>query len=124
MEIDSVVKYTSDKAISRKKAMSLFTDNSCDFILGIGCLDQGVDIPSCQSLIMLASSRNPRQYVQRRGRVLRNPTDGSKTSVKIFDIFSLPLFDPRYEGLIEAQILRAWEFLNCSNNKNKTEVKI
>ncbi len=40
-------------------------------IVSIKCLDEGVDIPSTTHAIILASSQNPREFIQRRGRVLR-----------------------------------------------------
>lgn len=40
-------------------------------VVAIKCLDEGVDIPSVTHALILASSKNPREYIQRRGRVLR-----------------------------------------------------
>jgi len=39
--------------------------------VAIRCLDEGVDVPATRTAYMLASSSNPRQFVQRRGRILR-----------------------------------------------------
>ena len=35
------------------------------------CLDEGVDVPSAETAIIMASTSNPREYIQRRGRILR-----------------------------------------------------
>lgn len=53
-------------------------------LVSIRCLDQGVDIPSIDHAMILASSTNPRQFIQRRGRVLR--TAPYKYSANIFDL--------------------------------------
>ena len=48
-------------------------------LLSIRCLDEGVDIPSVSHALILASSQNPREFIQRRGRVLRtDPNDPTK----------------------------------------------
>ena len=39
------------------------------------CLDEGVDVPSAETAIIMASTSNPREYIQRRGRILRRHPD-------------------------------------------------
>jgi len=48
-----------------------FADGRIQYLVAMRCLDEGVDIPSTQRAYFLASSTNPRQFIQRRGRVLR-----------------------------------------------------
>ena len=48
------------------------------------CLDEGVDVPGTQSAYILASSSNPREFIQRRGRILRNAP--GKVEAKIYDL--------------------------------------
>ena len=116
LKIDSYVKYHS-KILNRQEALNLFKKKNCNFILSMHCLDQGIDIPSCESLILLSSSGNPREYIQRRGRVLRNPPNKIKPVVKIFDIFAFPQgLEEMYRGLVMTQLVRAWEFISCSQN--------
>jgi superfamily II DNA or RNA helicase len=101
---------------NRAETLRLFKVKNRNYVLSMHCLDQGVDIPSCESLIMLSSSTNPREYIQRRGRVLRNPPGKVKPPVKIFDVSALPMnADPDYKGMIVVQLARAWEFIRCSN---------
>jgi len=59
-----------------------------DYLLAINCLDEGVDVPDCPTAIIIASSSNERQFIQRRGRVLRKSEDKSKASV--YDMITLP----------------------------------
>jgi len=114
--IDSYVKY-HNKIINRRDALELFRINNCNFILSINCLNQGVDIPSCSSLILMSSSGNPREYIQRRGRVLRNPKDSKKPPVKIYDIFAFPQkLKDSYKDIVFNRLLRAWEFISCSES--------
>jgi len=116
LKIDSYIKYHSG-VLKRDEALNLFRRNNCRFILSMHCLDQGVNIPSCESLILLSSSRNPREYIQRRGRVLRNPTNRIKPTVKIYDILAFPQHpEEMYRGIIMTQLLRAWEFIRCSQS--------
>lgn len=57
-------------------------------IVAIKCLDEGVNIPSIKTAFILASSTNPKEYIQRRGRVLRK-FEGKKYAV-IYDFVTLP----------------------------------
>lgn len=112
LRIDSYVIYHS-QIYRRGEALRLFKEKNCRFILSMHCLDQGVDIPECQSIIFMSSSGNPREYIQRRGRVLRNYE--GKPPVKMFDVLVFPKeTDSIYRGLVKVRLLRAWEFLDCS----------
>lgn len=57
-------------------------------ITAIKCLDEGVNIPAIQKAFILASSTNPKEYIQRRGRVLRKHE--GKEYAEIFDFITLP----------------------------------
>ena len=52
------------------------------------CLDEGVDIPRAENAIFCASTGNPRQFVQRRGRVLRKAA--GKEKAKVWDLIVTP----------------------------------
>ena len=94
-------------------ALRLFKRAPYKYVLSMHCLDQGVDIPDCHSLIFLSSSGNPREYIQRRGRVLRNYQ--GKPTVNIYDTFVFPSeVNEIYSGIVMTQLLRAWEFLDSS----------
>jgi superfamily II DNA or RNA helicase len=53
-------------------------------------LDEGVDLPNAKHGILLASSENPRQYIQRRGRLLRKPSQTDKQFAYIYDLIVAP----------------------------------
>jgi superfamily II DNA or RNA helicase len=76
---------------SMKRRERLLTDvksNRLDGLVAIRCLDEGIDIPDIRMGFILASSTNPRQFIQRRGRLLRK-ADG-KTNAEIWDFIVTP----------------------------------
>ena len=57
-------------------------------IVAIKCLDEGVNIPGIRTAFILASTTNPKEYIQRRGRVLRKADN--KPFAEIYDFVTLP----------------------------------
>lgn len=57
-------------------------------IVAIKCLDEGVNIPGIRTAFILASTTNPKEYIQRRGRVLRKADH--KDIAEIYDFVTLP----------------------------------
>ena len=57
-------------------------------LVAIKCLDEGVNIPGIRTAFLLASSTNPKEYIQRRGRVLRKAA--GKDFAVIYDFITLP----------------------------------
>ena len=55
-----------------------------DSIISIKCLDEGIDVPEVRIAIILASSSNSAQFIQRRGRILRNATGKEKAEIYDF----------------------------------------
>jgi superfamily II DNA or RNA helicase len=88
-------------------------------LVSIKCLDEGVDIPAADHALILASSQNPRQFIQRRGRVLRK-SEG-KYLARIHDALVLP-FDlqqePEQTALLRSELARAIEFASHAQNKS------
>jgi superfamily II DNA or RNA helicase len=66
-----------------------FAAGNIKVLLAIKCLDEGVDIPAARMAYILASSGNPREFIQRRGRLLR-PTEGKPFAV-IYDFVVVPM---------------------------------
>jgi superfamily II DNA or RNA helicase len=88
-------------------------------LVAIRCLDEGVDIPSITHAVILASSRNPREFIQRRGRVLRLAE--GKFSAVIHDLLVVPpdRGDARQlDGLLRAEMARAREFAGDALNRS------
>lgn len=104
-----------------QRTLEFFIKNG-GIMIAIRCLDEGVDIPSISHAVILASSQNPRQFIQRRGRVLR--VADFKTMAYIWDTLVMPLDnDKEDEGiqdtLTRAEIIRSLEFANNAMNQEE-----
>ncbi|HID3973154.1 TPA: DEAD/DEAH box helicase family protein [Enterobacter cloacae] len=87
-------------------------------LVSIKCLDEGIDIPAVSHAFILASSQNPRQFIQRRGRVLRK-SPGKDLAV-IHDAIVVPLnqeSESEQISLLKAELIRALEFADSALNK-------
>lgn len=85
--------YTGDKDPQKARPIMLqqFRQGIRKILLAIGCLDEGIDIPSCDAAIFVSSSTSERQFIQRRGRVLR--TAPGKQRAWIYDYLVVPQLD-------------------------------
>ena len=86
-----VSQFTSrENAEKRKLLQKEFAEGKqMQALVAIRCLDEGVNIPSIETAFILASSTNPKEYIQRRGRVLRLAE--GKRSATIYDFVTLPM---------------------------------
>lgn len=82
--------YTGDKDASKMRPIMLkeFRQGIRKILLAVGCLDEGIDIPACDATIFVSSSTSERQFIQRRGRVLRTAPD--KKQAWVFDYLVYP----------------------------------
>ena len=87
-------------------------------------MDEGVDIPAADFALIIASSSNPRQYIQRRGRVLRKDKLNPGKIANIYDLCILPSSnyngDKQFASMIQSEISRISEFAEHSINSNFT----
>ncbi|MEV0156005.1 DEAD/DEAH box helicase family protein [Micromonospora sp. NPDC050686] len=92
-------------------------------LVAMRCLDEGVDIPDARVGYLLASSSNPRQFIQRRGRILRRAP--GKDTAEIIDYIAIPQagapinFDVERKLLIR-ELERANEFGKLAENYEAT----
>lgn len=86
-----VAKFTSEESAAEREQLKEAFDkaNYLQTLVAIRCLDEGVNIPSIQRAFILASSTNPKEYIQRRGRVLRKFK--GKKYAHIYDFITLPI---------------------------------
>ena len=106
----------------REVLLSEFASGDKDVLLAIKCLDEGVDIPSTKTAIILASSHNPIEFIQRRGRILRPHAD--KEMAVIHDLIVLPRYIPEEstpimtfeKTIIKNELERLKEFSSSSIN--------
>ena len=94
------------------ETLELFT-SSGGILLSIHMLDEGVDIPSIDSALIIASSKNERQFIQRRGRVLRVNRD----KAKVADIWDILVTDETGRAYTDSEVDRAIEFAKMALNK-------
>jgi superfamily II DNA or RNA helicase len=77
-------------------------------------LDEGIDIPEIERAIILASSTNPREFVQRRGRLLRvNPPH--KKFAEIYDLVVI-VDEYNFSGLNNRELSRLLEYSSIAEN--------
>jgi superfamily II DNA or RNA helicase len=75
----------------REELLRDFASGRLQALVAIRCLDEGVDVPRTETAYILASSTNPRQFIQRRGRVLRRAP--GKHTATIYDFITVPDLD-------------------------------
>ena len=68
----------------REHIIAKFKSKDYQVIVAIKCMDEGIDIPTAGIGILMASSTNPREYIQRVGRIIRQSPD--KVTAKLYDI--------------------------------------
>jgi superfamily II DNA or RNA helicase len=118
----------SETASERNRILSSFDDGIIDAIAAIRVLDEGFDIPSCRLAFILASSNSYRQYIQRRGRVLRRAP--GKDAAIIYDFVAVPSLDllrrnkTIWRKQIAVELTRMREFVVLSNNAESQQIQI
>jgi superfamily II DNA or RNA helicase len=115
-------RFTSREGLrERRDILDRFRLGDIDALVAIRCLDEGIDVPACQRAYFLASSRNPRQFVQRRGRILRRSP--GKEQAEIFDLMvRVPegaLNSAVERALLVEEFKRISEFANLARNSGE-----
>ena len=126
----SLRKYTGKtKYKDRKTILNSFSDGKIDALIAMKCLDEGIDVTRAEVGIFCSSTTNPKQYIQRRGRVLR--LHKNKSKALIYDIMVKPRrissdnnFFEWERNLIKKEIKRIKEFCESANNKYEALSKI
>lgn len=121
---DSVmVKQFTANSTNREEILKNFEESKIHVLTSMKCLDEGVDVPRSELAIFCASTGNPRQFIQRRGRVLRLHKD--KIHATIHDLVVVPEVadESTYEmekGLVKKELERVVDFANLAMNKTDT----
>lgn len=118
LNIQFFVGETKDRAL----LLNDFSKKEVHMLFAIKVLDEGVNVPMAQNAIFLASGKNYREFVQRRGRVLRKYKTETfeKTHANIYDIVVLPTLKQYKENkttsrkLIISEFRRLFEFYKLS----------
>jgi superfamily II DNA or RNA helicase len=104
----------------RDEVLKKFATGDIEVLTSMKCLDEGVDVPRSELAIFCASTGNPRQFIQRRGRILRKHPD--KHIAIIHDLVVAPEFDSTEENynmernLLKGELQRVKDFAGLSEN--------
>lgn len=102
----------------RMQLVNSFNKSMIDSLVAIRCLDEGINIPSIEGALLLSSNDDYREFVQRRGRILRTYTDeftGKKKQIaNIYDVIVLPTDNMSNFALIELR--RFYEYARLADN--------
>lgn len=118
MKIDA-----STDAEDRDNIISAFSRGTINCLLSMRILDEGVDVPAIERAIIVASSSNTGQFIQRRGRLLRKSK--GKNVAEIYDIlvlasndYDLGTMNDLEKSIMEKELKRALIFSKAANNKS------
>lgn len=123
----TVAQFTSDSK-NRNELLSDFASGKLDVLTSMKCLDEGVDVPRSELAIFCASTGNPRQFIQRRGRILRTHKD--KQFAVIHDLVVAPTMNhesPAYtveRNLLRSELKRVKDFASLSENPTATLMEL
>lgn len=102
----------SENMAERMDLVESFNEGAIDSLAAIRCLDEGINIPSIEGALILSSNDDYREFVQRRGRILR--TYGNKKYANIYDVIVLPSHDTT--KMAEIELRRFYEYARLAIN--------
>lgn len=108
----TVKKFTGDTK-DREDILRDFSSGKLQVLTSMKCLDEGVDVPRSELAIFCASTGNPRQFIQRRGRVLR--THKEKQYAYLHDLVVIPQINKTSPSFRMEQMLLANELKRVNN---------
>lgn len=115
-----VGKITSDEdLLLREENIKDLENRLIDVIVSIRVLDEGIDIPCCENAYILASSKSNREFIQRRGRVLRNYKNKEFATIYDFVITSSEVVSDSMTKVISDEFYRVNEFAKLAKNKDE-----
>lgn len=113
--------FTAEENMSTRMALvDNFSKGYIDALAAIRCLDEGINIPSIESALILASNDDYREFVQRRGRILRK--FGNKKEANIYDVIVLPSSD--MQNFAKIELRRFLEYAKLAINKESNLLKL
>ena len=121
----TTVEQFTARETDRDRILRDFAKGVTDVLVAMKCLDEGVDVPRAENAIFCASTGNPRQFIQRRGRILRIHED--KSMANIHDLVVVPYVDYDIESfnmersLLKRELQRVSDFAKIATNSSHTE---
>ena len=110
----------SENMADRMELVDAFNKGEISALAAIRCLDEGINIPSIKSALILSSNDDYREFVQRRGRILRKY--GTKEVANIYDVIVLPSGDLQAWAKIELRRFR--EYARLALNWDELEPEL
>lgn len=104
----------------RMQLVDSFNKGEISALAAIRCLDEGINIPSIKSTLILSSNDDYREFVQRRGRILR--TYKGKQFSKIYDVIALP--SDNMEQWAKIELRRFNEYAKLALNWNELQLDL
>ncbi|MEG0235352.1 MAG: DEAD/DEAH box helicase family protein [Cetobacterium sp.] len=129
-----LMKFTSQESKDeREVVIKKFIEKDINAVVAIKCLDEGINIPSIERAYILGSTSNYREYVQRRGRILRK--SDNKSIAEIHDFLVIPRSYESYQPIqdsnfsiekkmVEGELKRLEEYNSLALNKYRNESKL
>ena len=114
------VKQFTSQSSDREETLKDFASGQLQVLTSMKCLDEGVDVPRSELAIFCASTGNPRQFIQRRGRILRTHKD--KEYATIHDLIVIPEVNPESDSyrmeknMVRTELNRVKNFALLSRN--------
>ncbi len=116
-----VARYSSEDK-ERQKILNQFANGYLDALVAVKCLDEGVDVPAASQAIILASDNSERQFIQRRGRILRAAP--KKAIATLIDILVVPPMTEERVKLIGSEVKRVKLFADTASNRASVITKL
>ncbi|MCI1985267.1 MAG: DEAD/DEAH box helicase family protein [Lactobacillus sp.] len=112
-------RFDSSLALAKRtQVLEAFAAGEIAVLVAVKCLDEGVDVPATREAYFLASTSNPREFVQRRGRILRRALGKQKAMVHDFVVLPPRGYSGKYaEQLIRHELPRVYELNAFAANK-------
>lgn len=104
----------------RMELVDAFNKGEISAMAAIRCLDEGINIPSIKSALILSSNDDYREFVQRRGRILRKYNN--KAFANIYDVIVLPAHD--MQGWAKIELRRFHEYARLALNWAELELEL
>ncbi|CAH7485154.1 conserved hypothetical protein [Vibrio chagasii] len=115
-------KFTAEESVTdRHEILEQFSATDLEAIVAIKCLDEGVDVPATKQAFVLASTSNPREFIQRRGRVLRRSI--GKEEANIYDFIMVPPPGEVNTHLVSKEVKRGLEYNSLAKNAQDNHAK-
>jgi superfamily II DNA or RNA helicase len=121
----NVTRITCDESLEeREEIINRLKHRNINVIASIKVLDEGIDIPCCETAYILASRRSEREHIQRRGRILRLSENKDKAILYDFVVTSAYSSSNSIKNLIKHELERVWRFADDSVNGIETKSRL